>query len=75
MAKKKKTSLVAVRQKAKKPRALDFGQDYAEAYIDRMRPAGERRQVVVWLATASPDELREAAEFCKQAADWMEDEK
>ena len=75
MAKKKKTSMVAVKQKPKKPRALDFGLDYAEAYVDSTHLRGERRQAVIRLVSSGPDELRKLAEFCVQAAAWMDDEK
>lgn len=75
MAKKKKTTLLAVREKVKKPRAVNSGFDYAEAWVDKTRPRGERRLVTISLESWESSELRALAEFCHQAADWMDDDK
>jgi hypothetical protein len=75
MAKKKKTSLVAVREKVKKPKAVKLGFDYAEAWVDKTRLRGERRLVTISLESGKSSDLRAFAEFCKQAADWMDDDK
>ena len=75
---KKKTSLLAVREKVKKPKVLRFWPcgDGADAWVDKTRLSGDRRVVFVdHLTTRDPKELRKLAEFCKQAADWMDDEK
>ena len=75
MAKKKKTSLIAVREKVKKPKAVNSGFDYAEAWVDTTRFCGERRLVTISLESGESSCLRVLAEFCKQAADWMDDAK
>ena len=72
---KKKTSVVAVKQKAKKPKFLNFGLDYAEASIDKTRLRGERREVFIRMEVRDPAELLDLAEWCIQAAAWMDDEK
>jgi hypothetical protein len=75
MAKKKKTSLVAVREKVKKPKNLNFGSYWADAWIDGSRLRGNRRSVNISVNGRDAKDLRRLAEFCKQAADWMEDDK
>lgn len=67
---------MAVREKVKKPKAVGFGQfgDGCEAWVDKTRLAGERRTVFIHLSSREAPHLRKLAEFCKQAADWMEDE-
>jgi hypothetical protein len=45
MAKKKKATLIAAREKVKKPKTINFGIDGAEAYVDKTRLRGERRFV------------------------------
>jgi hypothetical protein len=78
MAKKKKATLIAVREKVKKPRTLKLWGcgDGAEAWVDKTRLAGDRRVVFIdSLTSRDSKELRKIAEFCKQAADWMDDEK
>jgi hypothetical protein len=72
---KKKTSLVAVKTKAKKPKIINLGIDFAEASIDKTRLRGERREVFIQMVIRDPNELRHLVEWCKQAAEWMEDEK
>jgi hypothetical protein len=75
MAKKKKATLIAVREKVKKPKAVKLGFEYAEAWVDRTRLRGERRLVTISLDSRESSDLRILAEFCKQAADWLDDEK
>lgn len=75
MAKKKKTSMVAVKQKAKKPKMINLGMDYAEASINKTRLCGERREAYIQMAIRDPKELLDLAEWCIQAAEWMDDEK
>jgi len=72
---KKKTSMVAVKPKAKKPKLLDLGSDYAEVYVEPTNCRGDRRQAAVRFFDSGPDELRKLAEWCIQAADWMDDDK
>lgn len=72
---KKKTTLIAVRAKVKKPKAVKLGFDYAEAWVDKTRPRGGRRLVTISLESWESSDLRDFAEFCKQAADWMDDDK
>ena len=57
-------------------KAVGFGQfgDGCEAWVDKTRLAGERRTVFIHLSSREAPHLRKLAEFCKQAADWMEDE-
>ena len=73
--KKKKTTLIAVREKVKKPKSVDFGLDFAEAYVDKTMLRGERRCVILQMSGSDSENLRKFAEFCKQAADWMDDDK
>lgn len=61
---------MAVREKVKKPKAVGW----CEAWVDKTRLAGERRTVFIHLSSREAPHLRKIAEFCKQAADWMEDE-
>ena len=75
MAKKKKTSLVAVKPKAKKPKIINIGIDFAEASIDKTRHRGERREVFIQMVIRDPSELRHLVKWCIQAADWMDDDK
>ena len=72
---KKKTTLIAVREKVKKPKAVKSFLDYAEAWVDKTRLRGERRLATISLDSGKSSDLRVFAEFCKQAADWMDDDK
>jgi hypothetical protein len=73
--KKKKATLIAVREKVKKPKAVKLGVDYAEAWVDKTRLRGERRRVSISLDSRESSDVRILAAFCKQAADWMDDDK
>ena len=76
MAKKKKATLIAVREKVKKPKAVKLGLDYATwAWVDKSRLRGDRRLVTISMDSRDSSDLRILAEFCKQAADWMDDDK
>jgi len=75
MAKKNKATLIAVREKVKKPKTINFGIDGAEAYVDKTRLRGERRFVFLEMSGNDSKAVRKIAEFCKQAADWMDDDK
>ena len=75
MAKKKKATLIAVREKVKKPKTINFGLDFAEAHVDKTRLRGERRFVFLEMSGNDSENLRKFAEFCRQAADWMDDDK
>jgi hypothetical protein len=72
---KKKATLIAVREKIKKPKAVTLGIDFAEAHVDKTRLRGERRFVFLQMSGNDSEAVRKFAEFCKQAADWMDDDK
>ena len=64
------------RKKATKPRDVNVGQfgEGGVAFVDRTTRVGGRRAMVT-ASTPTAKDLRRLAEFCTQAADWMEDGK